>query len=371
LPFGGTNSPLVNELSATYGTVAQGLPLNPSLNVNTIINSPSGAWYSIPPDYKNSYAEQFNFGVERSLTHNIVLKAFYLGNLGRHLDITYNLNQPVPGPGALGPREPLYTIAPGVTGDSYAATDGLSAYHSLQVTAEKRFSSGLSFLSAYTYSHSIDDVPLQESGGVDGPIPQDPLHRNLDFASSSFDIRHRFTQTALYDLPFGKGRRFDPGKSWADKAFGGWQLNIILTAQTGLPFTPTLANSVSNTGSGSRPNIVSGVSATVPNPTINDWFNTSFGVPGAVWATPALYTFGDAGRNILRGPSRFNLDTSLFKDFALSERFHLQLRGELFNILNHPQFDLPSATIGQAGVGTIPATVGTPRDIQIGLRLRF
>jgi hypothetical protein len=148
-------------------------------------------------------------------------------------------------------------------------------------------------------------------------------------------------------------------------------MNIILTAQTGLPFTPTLANSVSNTGSGSRPNIVSGVSATVPNPTITNWFNTSFGVPGAVWATPAQYNFGDAGRNIVRGPDRFNLDTSLFKDFALSERFHLQFRGELFNILNHPQFDLPGATIGQAGVGTIAATVGTPRDIQIGLRVRF
>ena len=96
----------------------------------------------------------------------------------------------------MGPRELLYTIAPGVSGDNYAATDGLSAYHSLQVTAQKRFSSGLSFLSAYTYSHSIDDVPLQEGGGADGPIPQDPLHRYLDFASSSFDIRQRFTQTA-------------------------------------------------------------------------------------------------------------------------------------------------------------------------------
>jgi hypothetical protein len=371
LPFGGTNSPLVNELSATYGTVAEGLPPNPSLNVNSIINSPSGTWYSIPPNYKNGYAEQFNFGVERTLPYNTVLKAFYLGNLGRDLDVTYNLNQPVPGPGALAPREPLYTIAPGVTGDEYAATDGLSAYHSLQVTFEKRFSAGLSFLSAYTYSHSIDDVPLQEGGGVDGPIPQDPRYRYLDFASSSFDIRHRFTQTANYSLPFGKGQRFDFGKSWADKAFGGWQLNIILTAQTGLPFTPTLANSVANTGSASRPNIISGVSATVPNPTINDWFNTSFGVPGAVWATPALYTFGDAGRNILRGPSRFNLDTSLFKDLALTERFRLQVRGEFFNVLNHPQFDLPNATIGQPGVGTITNAIGTPRDIQVGLRLAF
>jgi Carboxypeptidase regulatory-like domain/TonB dependent receptor len=371
LPFGATTTVVINELSPTYLTVAQGLPPNPSLNVASIVNNPTGTWYSIPANYKNAYAEQFNFGVERELPFNIVLKAFYLGNLGRDLDVTYNINQPVPGPGPVGPRELLYTIAPGVSGDNYAATDGLSAYHSLQVTAQKRFSSGLSFLSAYTYSHSIDDVPLQESGGADGPIPQDPLHRNLDFASSSFDIRQRFTQTVNYYLPFGKGQRFDLGKSWANKAFGGWQLNIILTAQTGLPFTPVLANSVANTGSSSRPNINSGVNAALSNPTLNDWFNTSFNVPGAVWSTPALYTFGDAGRNILRGPGRFNLDTSLFKDVAVSERVHVQFRGELFNVLNHPQFDLPNATIGNAQAGIISATLGTPRDIQLGLRLIF
>ena len=371
LPFGATTTVQVNELSATYLTVAQGLPPNPTLNVASIANNPTGTWYSIPPNYRNGYAEQFNFGVERELPYNIVVKAAYLGNLGRDLDVTYNINQPVPGPGPLGPRELLYTIAPGVVGDSYAATDGLSAYHSLQVTVEKRYSSGLNFLSSYTYSHSIDDVPLQEGGGADGPIPQDPRYRYLDFASSSFDIRHRFTEAINYQLPFGRGKRFDLGKSWVNKAFGDWQVNLILTLQSGLPFTPVLANSTTNTGSSSRPDIVSGVSATLPNPTINNWFNTSFGVPGAVWATPALYTFGDAGRNILRGPRRTNVDFSLFKDYAATERVHLQLRGELFNILNHPQFDLPAATIGQAGVGTITNTVGTPRDIQVGLRLIF
>jgi hypothetical protein len=174
-----------------------------------------------------------------------------------------------------------------------------------------------------------------------------------------------------YYLPFGKGKRFDLGKSWVNKAFGDWQINLILTAQTGLPFTPVLANSVANTNSSSRPNINSGVNAALSNPTLNNWFNTSFNVPGAVWSTPSLYTFGDAGRNILRGPGRFNLDTSLFKDVAVSERVHVQFRGELFNVLNHPQFDLPNATIGNAQAGIISATLGTPRDIQVGLRLMF
>ena len=166
LPFGATTTVVINEQSASYLTLAQGLPANPSLNVNSIINNPTGSWYSIPPNFKNGYAEQFNFGVERELPFNIVAKATYVGNLGRDLDVApYNINQPVPGPGAVGPRELLYTVAPGVSGDNYAATDGLSAYHSLQVTLQKRFSSGLSFLTAYTYSHSIDNVSLQEGGG--------------------------------------------------------------------------------------------------------------------------------------------------------------------------------------------------------------
>jgi hypothetical protein len=373
LPFGATTTPVINELDPTHmwTTVSQGLPPNPTLNVASIVNNPTGTWYSIPHNYQNAYAEQFNFGIERQLPFNAIAKAAYVSNLGRHLDATYNINQPIPGPGPVGPRELLYTIAPGVSGDNYAATDGLSSYHSLQATLEKRYSSGLSFLSAYTYSHSIDDVPLQQGGGADGPIPQDPRYRFLDFGSSSFDVRHRFTQTLNYDLPFGRGRRFDLGNRWLNTAFGEWQINTIITKQSGLPFTPVLANSVANTGSSSRPNVILGQSATLPNPTINLWFNTAFNTPGAVWATPPQYTFGDAGRNILRGPGRFNMDFSLFKDFTVTERAHLQFRGELFNILNHPQFDLPAATIGQAGVGVITNTVGTPRDIQLGLRLVF
>lgn len=369
LPFGATNSVVINEQSSTYLTVAQGLPANPSLDVASIVSHPTGTWYSIPSNYKNAYAEQFNFGLERELPFNIIAKATYVGNLGRDLDVApYNINQPVPGPGAPGPRELLFNIAPGVASDLYAATDGLSSYHSLQATAQKRFSSGLSFLSAYTYSHSIDNVSLQEGGGADGPVPQDPLHRR-DFGSSSFDISHRFTQTVNYNLPFGKGQKFNIRKSWVDKAFGGWQVNLILTAQTGLPFTPVLANSVANTGSTSRPNIAA--DPTISNPTIDHWFNTSFNVPGGPWFTPTIYTFGNAGRNIMRGPGRFNLDTSLFKDFVVTERVHLQFRGELFNVLNHPQFDLPNATIGNAQAGIISATLGTPRDIQLGLRLAF
>jgi hypothetical protein len=370
LPFAASDAVSVNELAANYPRVQGGLPPAPSTDFATVSNNPIGSFLTVPPNYRNSYAQQFNFGVEHELKRpGIVVKAFYVGNLGRHLDVNYNYNQPNPGPGALAPRMPLYSIAPGVVGDTIAATDGDSNYHALQITAEKRFSNGLSFLSAYSWAHSIDNVPLQQGGNGEGPLPQDPRYRFLDRGDSLFDVRHRFTQTLLYDLPFGQGKRFHFGRSWENTMFGNWQVNMILSVQTGLPFAPVLANSVANTGTSSRPDLVGDWH--IPNPTITHWFNTALNTPGAPWLTPAQFTYGDAGRGILRGPGRTNLDFSVFKEFPVTERFRLQFRGEFFNILNHPQFDLPGQTIGSPSGGVISGTVGTPRDIQFSLRLQF
>ena len=182
-------------------------------------------------------------------------------------------------------------------------------------------------MSAYSYAHSIDNVPLQQGGNGEGPIPQDPRYRFLDRGNSLFDIRHRFTQTLLYDLPFGQGKRFHFGQKWANTAFGGWQVNMILSTQTGLPFAPVLANSVANTGSSSRPNLVADWH--ISDPTITHWFNTALNTAGSPWVTPAQFTFGNAGRGILRGPGRTNVDFSVFKEFALTERFQLAVAGRI------------------------------------------
>jgi len=370
LPFAASDAVTVNEFSPNYLKVQNGLPPAPSTDFATVSNNPVGSFLTVPAHYKNAYAQQFNFGVEHELkAWNVVLKAFYLGNLGRDLDINYNYNQPNPGPGAPGPRMPLYTLAPGVVGDTITATDGNSGYHSLQLTAEKRFSNGLSFVSSFAYSHAIDNVPLQEGGNSEGPLPQDPRYRYLDRGDSLFDIRRRFTQTLLYDLPFGQGKRFHFEQKLANTLLGNWQVNMILSTQTALPFAPVLANSVANTGTSSRPNLVGDFH--LSDPTITHWFNTALNTPGAPWATPAQYTFGNAGRGILRGPNRTDVDFSVFKDFPVTERFHLQFRGEFFNLFNHPQFDLPGQSIGSPSAGVISGTVGTPRDIQFSLRLMF
>src|SRR5450432_819974 len=369
LPFGPSYSATVDQFSSSPARVQDGLPPIPAVDTKTLISNPSGNFNVVPPGYKTGYAQQGNFGVEQEIPKfDLVLKAAYVTNLARQVDSNFNINTPDPGPGTPASRRPLRNILPNVVNATFGDTSGIANYHSLQVTAERRFTKGLAWLGAYTYSHSIDNVPTQQGGGSEGPVPQDIRYRFLDRGNSSFDIRHRTSQSVIYDLPFGKGRRFDLSNPVGRAVFSGWQVNGILTLQGGLPFTPTLATSVSNAG-GSRPDRPT--TGQPSNPTLTQWFDTSFNVPGAAWATPRQFTYGDGGRNILRGPSRANLDCSIFREVPIAERYRMQLRGEFFNAGNHPQFDLPNATIGSAAAGVISSTVGSPRDIQLSLRLMF
>jgi hypothetical protein len=369
LPFGPSFVANVDQFSSNPARVQDGLPPIPKIDQQTLIENPVGSFNAVPANYKTGYAQQANFGIEHELPQwDTVFKLFYVANLARQVDTSYNINTPDPGPGSPASRRPLRFIAPGVVNLTYADTTGVSNYHSLQFTAERRFAKGLALLGAYTYSHSIDNVPLQQGGGADGPIPQDIRYRFLDRGTSGFDIKHRFSQSVVYDLPFGRGRHFDINRAVLNQLLGNWQVNAIFVAQTGLPFTPVLATSVSNAG-GSRPDRLK--SGEIDNPTINRWFDTSFNTPDAAWATPRQYTYGNAGRNILRGPGRTNMDFSVFKHFAITERYRVQFRGEFFNLFNHPQFDLPNTSIGSPNAGVISSTVGTPRDIQFSLRLSF
>jgi hypothetical protein len=370
IPFGPINVEDINQFANNPRRVVDGFRPIPTIDFAQIANNPTGSFNSVPDNYKTGYAQQFNIGLEQELPSlGMVVKAAFVGNLARQVDSTYDINRADPGPGTPASRRPLRNIAPNVVGATFADTTGNANYHSLQMTAEKRFSSSLGFLTAYTWSHSIDNVPLQQGGGSDGPIPQDIRYRFLDRGTSGFDIKHRFSESLNYALPIGAGRRISFGSGVANNLLGGWQMNGILVIQSGLPFTPTLATSVSNSG-GSRPDRVQ-VGELTSGQTIDRWFDTSFNTPGAAWATPAQFTYGNGGRNILRGPGRWNLDYSVFKEFAITEKYRLQFRSEFFNIFNHPQFDLPNPTIGNPSAGKITATVGNPRDIQFSLRLHF
>ncbi len=368
LPFGPINAVDINQFNPRPQRVQDGLAPIPNLDFNVVANNPEGGMLSVTPDFKSGYSQQFNFQLQQQLPRDLVFKAGYVGNLGRRLDTSYDFNQPEPGAGAPGPRRPLFGIAPRVVGATFNVSDGLSNYNSLQASVERRFAGGLGFLTAYTWSHSIDNVANAFGGADNGPLPQDRRCRFCDRASSGFDNRHRFVQSMNYELPFGKGRRWSTGSGVADMIAGGWDTNLIMTLQTGLPFTPTLATSVSNAG-GSRPDRL--LHGKLDNPDRARWFDTSFNVPGAVWGVPRQFTFGNGGRNILYGPGRVNFDWSLFKQFAFSERKRLQFRAEFFNLFNTPQFDLPNGSIGSPNAGIISATIGNSREVQFGLRLAF
>lgn len=369
LPFGPINALDINQFNPNPRRVQDGLPAIPVLDPNIVANNPTGAMIAIDQQLRSGYAQQFNFQVQQALPKDLVFKIGYVGNLGRDLDYTYDINQPVPGPGAPGPRRPLIGLAPNVVGVTYNTFDGKSAYHSLQSTLERRFANGIGFLTAYTWAHSIDNVPNAFGGADNGPIPQDSRYRNVDRGNSGFDIRHRLTHSMNWSTPYGKGRRWGANSNAVARGIlGGWDMNVIFTAQTGLPFTPVLNTSVSNSG-GSRPMRLK--SGEIDNPDRAMWYDTSFNTANAAWGVPQIYTFGNSGRNILRGPGRINWDYSVFKDFSPSEKWHLQFRAEFFNLLNTPQFDLPSSAIGSPGAGIITATVGNPRQTQLGLRLSF
>jgi hypothetical protein len=278
----------------------------------------------------------------------------------------------VPGPGAA-PARREYPLFSTITDTSHGMS---SSYNALQVTGERRFNHGLAFLAAYSWSHSLDIVSTTAAGGV-----QNPLCEICDRGSSDFDIRQSLVLSWSYELPFGKGRAF--GKNWngaLDGIFGGWKFNSIDTFQSGSPFSVNSGTNTEGSGGGTqRANLIGNPSVSNPGPSL--WFNP------AAFAAPAAYTYGNSGRNILVGPGTNQIDLSLFKIVPLPwrEGMRVEFRAEVFNLLNHPQFDNPNesgatagaATIGVAGAGTLtyagnPAFFQrTSREIQLAMKLYF
>ena len=170
-PFGPIQTETIDQFSNTPRTMSQGFRPLQNLDPAVVTANPTGSFLAVDPNFKNGYVMQYNLQIQQELPWQLVAKVGYVGNLGRQLDYTYNANQPDPGPGTPASRRPLRIVAPNVVDATYMTSDGRSAYHSLQATMEKRFSSGLSFLTAYTWAHSIDNVPNAFGGAANGPVP--------------------------------------------------------------------------------------------------------------------------------------------------------------------------------------------------------
>jgi len=322
-------------------------------------------FYYWPEDSKTSTMYEWNINIQRELPRNIVLTVAYVGAKGTYVDaVNLNINQAIPGPGAVVSRRPYPNLSDAVG----VVPWGNSSYNSLQTSFDRRMGA-VRFTGAWTWAHSIDNTSGESSNS---PI-QNSRNLAAQRASSTFDVTHKLALSGTYELPFGKGHRWmNSAPTPVEWVIGGWQVNNILTLLSGLPFTPTMQTSTLNTGTGSQfPNRIGSGKLPSSERSIDRWFDV------APFVAPPQFTFGNSGRNILRGPGTKQFDLSLFKSFPFAEKRRVEFRAEAFNALNTPQFNNPNASIGFSGAGKI-TSAGTPtvyqrtsRQIQLALKLYF
>ncbi|HXW07094.1 MAG TPA: carboxypeptidase regulatory-like domain-containing protein [Vicinamibacterales bacterium] len=342
---------LTNQLS-------DGFPPPPGVDPSRPAQGTTRSIFDI--NFRDGYAHNFNINVQRQLGTNYMVEAAYAGSRGRDMMAKLDPNQapPIVGVSNSNINRPYFTINPALTTLGQAASIGWVDYNGLLLKFQRRFANNFSFLNSYTLGKSIDI-----NSDNDGTVSFTNVY-DLDYnrGPSDYDVRHTFSSSWIYELPLYRER-------W----YGGWQVNGILFLRSGLPFTVTQTQNVLSTGTGNRPNRI--CDGKLENPTIDRWFDTSCFVPPA----DATGTYGDSGRNILRGPGQFNIDMSLIKRTRFG-RINTEIRVEAFNLLNHPQFGQPNGQIGNASVGRITAMLANPacalcgtteRQIQIAAKATF
>jgi hypothetical protein len=383
----------INAPQALFGVLNQSIPAGgpvPSTFLTTLnsfssgIDSPanfnpltSNVDY-IPPDTRWPYIQSWLFSVQRELTKDTVLEVAYNGNHSLRLPIIADYNQAYPNlPGqTLGvqARRPIQTFGPITWLDPAGDND----YNGLSARLEHRFSNGLYFLNSFTWSKALGDSEqaLEYYAGYYEANPQNIRDLQAERGPSSFDVKLINVTSVVYQLPFGKGRKFGSSMNPVfDAVLGGWELNSIDTANTGTPlnvfYGPSTANDVtglSNDYRGQaflRPN----VSGSAASQTTSQMINTYFA--GYTFTTPpASAPFGNLGRNAFRAPGLEQWDLAVNKRFRITERVGLQLRSEFFNVLNHTNFGAPDTKTTDAAFGTIRTTY-PPRQIQFGLKAVF
>ncbi|MDQ2775967.1 MAG: TonB-dependent receptor, partial [Acidobacteriota bacterium] len=341
---------------------------------------------------------QYNFSIEQQFGGGAMIQAAYVGSHGTDLSFPVDINQVPANLLAQSAANPAtsqslrpYPQFQGISGNNFNA---LSWYNSAQFTFAKRMSRGLQFDANYTWSRLLDEQDSSGWGSRDGgQVYQYSYNPRANYGPSNFDIPHMFKGDLTYQLPFGKGRAFMNRGGVLDAVFGGWQASTIFVFESGRPFTFVVGT---NNNSGALagnlyPNVIG--NSTLANQTITSWFNTCTllqdrttfpnGCSNPAFAIPANGTFGNSGRNTFRGPGIEDVDFSLGKNFAIPlprEKGDLQLRFDAVNGLNHPNFEIPNASIGTSGAGIISGLTGNynsnlnpfgSRRLQIGARFSF
>ena len=305
-------------------------------------------------DFKIEYNEVWNLNLERELTQGSMLSIAYIGSRTVHADSSTVLNVPVPGSGNISARRPI----PQLSQFNTIRWDGWATYHALALGIKRRLSRGLTFDAIWTWSHSIDDASDPGATLNEANLPQDVYNRSAEKASSSFDHRHRAVVSVMYQVP-------DPAKTrWVRTVLSQWQAGGSFTAQSGAPFTVNIASDQANIGAGpaQRPDVSKDPNNGPQTP--QQWFNTS------VFSLPALYSFGNAPRNAVIGPGLEEFDFSLQKDIVVKEPVRLQFRAEAYNLLNHPNFNIPNRIAFTPNFGSISSAQDS-RQLQFALKVLF
>ena len=305
-------------------------------------------------NFQIEYNEVWNLNLEREIGQGTVLSLAYIGSRTVHADSATVLNVPEPGPGTISARRPI----PQLSQFNTIRWDGWATYHAFALGLKRRFSRGLMFDANWTWSHSIDDASDPGPTLNESNLPQNVYDRSVEKASSSFDHRHRAVVSLVYQIPALANTR------WVEAVLGQWQAGGNFTAQSGAPFTVNISSDQANIGAGpaQRPNVSADPNSGPRTP--EQWFNTS------AFSLPALYSFGNAPRNSVIGPGLEEFDLSLQKDIVLKEPLRMQFRAEAYNLLNHPNFNIPNRTAFTPNFGRISSAQDS-RQLQFALKLLF
>ncbi|MFN7997059.1 MAG: carboxypeptidase regulatory-like domain-containing protein [Bryobacteraceae bacterium] len=368
----GSNVPFLDPY-ANYPKPAPNTFLNPTTAV--VLDSTAR-----PP-----YAQDWNLSIQRALHGNYLLEARYVGTKGTHLPRNVEANPAVYGPGATASnadRRRIYADCPPTSAPCRLSTVAMleyitnSTYNSGQISLSHRYAAGFSFNVSYWYSKSLDYLSSATLAGAsaqtlagENDMAQNPFDLAAEHGLSLFDATHRFVASGLWELPFARNAR-----GTARTLLHGWQLNTIVTANSGTPFTVYDSANVALQASSppitgyfaSRPDAAGDANAG-PH-TLNQWMSRS--AFRRLNPVTQAGQFGNLGRNTVRGPAFADVDVSVMKDFLITESTRLQFRAESFNIANHPNFGLPVADIASANFGKV-LQAGRPRLMQFALKLLF
>jgi Carboxypeptidase regulatory-like domain len=355
----GQNSPFVLSQAVTNP-----LPFVPSLDYTSGSVPPTpvtggNSRSSFDINFRDGYAQQWSVNVQRQVGATNMFELGYVGSRGRQLVVIVDVNQ---APAQLGVtnsnvNRPFFRVNRMLGTVAQSQSKGTLDYHALQTRFVRRFARGFSATASYTYGKAID-LSSETDGFAAFPNAYDLGYNR---GPASYDVTHVFTSTWIYMLPMGR-----------DRVFGNWQISGLLLARSGYPFTvfqsqnPLSTVSFATPGQLYRPDRIG--SGRVDSPTVDRWFDTS----AFVATSEPTATFGNSGRNILRGPGQFTIDAALTKLTSVGA-VETELRIEAFNLLNSPAFANPATTLGSANTATISSLMpSTPmRQIQLGLKVRF